>query len=176
MTFLNTVNVAFRLTMRDLLPAFVAMWFKKFGWAVVALGVIMVVAAFYPFDAASLAPPALLQNFRPLFVMIPTAPLMVMVGCYLTARAYFKNNPNAGGEHQYSFSDEGVGFTGLHSQGTIRWTGLTQAWETRRFFLLYVDKSRAIVIPKRFFAAESDAQTFRALLRRQLPKSQLWKS
>jgi hypothetical protein len=109
---------------RDLLPAFVAMGFKRFHSPVAALGVIMVAAAFYPFDASSLAA-ALLQNFRPLFFMIPIAPLMVIVGCYL-ARAYFKNNPNAGGDHQYSFSDEGAGFTGPHSQGTIRWAGLTR--------------------------------------------------
>ncbi|MGY4691087.1 YcxB family protein [Salibacterium sp. K-3] len=39
--------------------------------------------------------------------------------------------------------------------------------ERRDFFQLYLTKERAVVVPKHFFAGETDVQQFRDILRHQ---------
>jgi len=165
----TTINLHLYLTMNDLVPAVMMLSLRRYRWgiAVLAVLVLVVVVQFWT-NGHTLA-----QNLDLLATMILLPPVFAIVASYLTARSYLRNTPSAQGEHRYSFSEDRIDFTGQHSQGTLRWTALTRSWETRRSFLLYVDHSRGVVLPKRFFTSESDVEALRQLLRRRLPKSQL---
>jgi hypothetical protein len=165
----TTINVRVHLTMKDLVPAVMVLSLRRYRWGIAALAVLVAVGIVqFWMNGHTVA-----ENLDLLATMILFPPVFAIVASYVTARSYLKNTPIAQGEHRYSFSEGGIDFTGPHSQGTIRWTGLTRGWETRSAFLLYTDKSRALAIPKRFFATEYNIQAFRSLLRKQLPNSQL---
>lgn len=64
---------------------------------------------------------------------------------------------------------EGLSWSGVVGQGTLKWAAFTRFLETQNTFMLYMDKSAFIVIPKRAFFAGQLAD-FRSLLTLHLPR------
>jgi hypothetical protein len=64
------------------------------------------------------------------------------------------------GEHSLRFDSEGVSGKTAVSEGTIRWTGVLDIVETKKYFFMFVDTAVAFIIPKRAFASPADADQF----------------
>jgi hypothetical protein len=175
----NAIYAEVRLSLRDLFYASLVITFRRLRWgfaalsAIAAIGLILLCWLVASRRGEIDEQVSVIQNLLPLVFLFLIMPVFMVIGAFFSSRSLLKNNPIYQGTCQYSFSDDGISFSGPHAQGTLQWTGLTRGGETNKTFLLYQDASRALVLPKRFFSTESDAGAFREMVRRRLPRSRL---
>lgn len=81
----------------------------------------------------------------PLLLITVAAPLSARWAAYSLTRT----SPSHGGVQTVSVTEDGVRTRGSLYTGQLGWSGLTKAVETEEFFLLYVAKAQAMIIPKR---------------------------
>lgn len=85
-----------------------------------------------------------------------------------------KSTPAAQGPHIWRLNGEGIRITGELSASELKWEAIIKAQETRRDFFFFTSKSRALFLPKRVFANNSQIIDLRDLMRNKLgAKSQL---
>lgn len=73
----------------------------------------------------------------------------------------------------YTISEEGISHESETGSGHVTWKDLHKIGESRNLYVLFVGNSRAMIVPKRFFASESDQEAFKELARKHLFSSQV---
>lgn len=100
----------------------------------------------------------------PLFFLLFT-PYLWFAAPWFAAQALFRNNPNITKEVHWLFLPGRIETHGPVSDNSLQWSAFHTIRETRRHFLLYVQKNFANVIPKRFFRSPGDIADLRQLIR-----------
>jgi hypothetical protein len=116
---------------------------------------------------------ALGQGIFPLLVgAVPTAIIMIPLVAFIRVRMLLRSE-GADGNRRYTFSDEGMRIESRLANAEVKWLAFRQVRESRNYFLLYIAMGLANVLPKRCFANEGDINSFRSLVRQQVPKVKL---
>jgi YcxB-like protein len=68
----------------------------------------------------------------------------------------------------YTFSEYEIQQTFGRSAGYFEWSNVRSVYEDKDMFRLYVSKSKAMILPKRFFDSDSEIDHFKKLLRDQV--------
>jgi|GEM_PF-6509206 len=110
--------------------------------------------------------------FAPLFFFV-FFPYAFFVAPYFSSKKYLQRNPNVAGPKKYTFSSDGIDFSGRQSNGHLDWGGIVEVRETPAQFLLYSQTTAAHVIPKRFLANGDQDTTLRSLIRTNVKKAKL---
>ena len=71
------------------------------------------------------------------------------LACWWMARSAQRRAAAAGLERTVKLDDDGVELTTSRGTARIPWNGFTAVGETPRVFLLYVEASRVLILPKR---------------------------
>jgi len=112
--------------------------------------------------------PNLLLGLAFPFVLTPYA---FFIGPYLGSRKLLRTNPNLQGVIQYVFSEAGIDASGPHSHGHLDWSAISEVRESASQFLLYLHRSFAHVVPKRFIASHNEVSALRRLLKQHVTKT-----
>ncbi|USK91834.1 YcxB family protein [Rossellomorea marisflavi] len=80
----------------------------------------------------------------------------------------YKSDPLIQNKITYTFSENEIKQTFGRSAGYFEWSNLRSVHENKDMFRLYVSKSKAIILPKRFFDSSSEIDQFKKLLRDQV--------
>lgn len=159
--------MAVRVELPDVVPVMFRNSLRQVRWGIVVVGVILLLVgvSLYRQNAAGglLALSAIILGF----------PVLLLLACYLTAQTALRNNPSFRGDFQFSFSNGRVNIQSIHSKGDLFWSGLHHVTETRQSFLLFHDKYNAQILPKRYFASDSDVAALRALIQAHVPNTKL---
>ncbi len=110
---------------------------------------------------------ATLAGFAPWlgWVLFPALIGGLMVGLpYYQARSEVRRNPNILGPADYFFSEHEVEINAPFGCSELFWTAFERILETKVFFLLYIGRNRACVLPKRCFSSRAEIVEFRELL------------
>jgi hypothetical protein len=175
------IEVAVQLSLRELFKASVAITRIAFARLLIIFSVISVFSLGLGVWALALS----IQH-RPLPSNLGTLPtfwtvffpplflaLLLYGSPYLSARNLWKNSSNIRGVSRYSFSERGVDIQSPTARAELQWASFVTVRETSDFFLLYVRKSMAHIVPKRAFASEADVTAFRALVRNHIKSPSL---
>lgn len=81
--------------------------------------------------------------------------LAVRLSSLWAAFSLTRNSPSHDGVQTLSITDAGLKTRGNLYTGQIGWAALLKAVETNEFFLLYVSKAQAVIVPKRVLDAAS---------------------
>ena len=108
-----------------------------------------------------------------LFVLMPYA---FFVAPYFSAKKQMKTNPHLSAPSTFTFSDQGLGSVGPHSEAQTDWNGFVTARETSKLFLIYPQSGVARIVPKRFFASPGDESQAREILRSHVKDAKLRKA
>jgi len=167
----------FRLTQRDVYRANVAIAADNFKKPTIVLGLVCIevlaIAGLVGF---------VLRGKNTLYVLAAIGvalyfPLIILssmfISTYFAAKSLFKSDLNLQSDIRCSFSDDVVSVEMATGESKLLWNTFPKATERSDFFLLYLRKSLAYVIPKRVFANEAEISTFRELLRRNVSKTSL---
>jgi MFS family permease len=87
------------------------------------------------------------------------------VGIPYKCRRAYRQRKDLQRECSFAATDQGVGFSSDAMSGTKPWADYLKWKEGKRLFLLYMSDNLYQVIPKRFFASESEVDSFRETLR-----------
>ncbi len=97
-------------------------------------------------------------------------PLFYLFLCYgqpyFVARSLYKNSADFRGTSRYSFSDDDITWEGITARSECSWSTFIEVRETKEFFLFYILKGSARVVPKHAFGSEQEIVEFRELVRR----------
>ncbi len=175
------IEVAVQLSQRELFRASVAVTRIAFAPLLIIFSVISVfsLALGVLFLAFSIEHRPLPPNLGtlPMFWTVFFPPLFLVVllygSPYLSARNLWKNSPNIRAVSRFSFSERGVEIKSPTARAELQWASFVRAKETSEFFLLYVRKSMAQIVPKRAFASEADVAALRNLVRNQIKNASL---
>jgi YcxB-like protein len=164
------IEVTFRLSVRDVYRANVAIMLGKMKWVSWLLfGVAMVILSGAMFGLVFNGPTFAARVTAGSFFGILFVPLfasyMLFGAPYFAARNLLRNNPNAGGPLHYVFTTNGVVVESPTGHSEIKWTAYLIVRETEDLILLFPQKNLAYPIPKRFFASENELKDFRELVR-----------
>jgi len=149
----RTINVTFRLTMRDFFRTLFWLNFRKLWFITIVLP--LCVVANYFANGHEAVPP----RFVAIFAVIWGT--MTFGFPYLGARTAIKNR-NFEDVLQYTFSEAGIDAVAKHSSGHIDWTMVTRVTESKAYIMIFAVTLH--LIPKTSFSAE-DLKDFKALLR-----------
>jgi hypothetical protein len=69
-------------------------------------------------------------------------------------RSLREKRRGAAGPHRYRLHDGGVDVASPGVTATLEWTNVTEAYETKDFFFIYLSKGWATLLPKRVIASE----------------------
>lgn len=174
------MQIVFRLTERDLYRANVAIAADNFKKPTIVLGLICIeglaIAGLVGFVLRE-------QSTWYMLISVGAAlyfPLIILsslfISTYFAAKSLFRSELNLQSDIRCSFSDDFVSVEMATGESKLLWTTFLKATERSAFFLLYVRKSLAYVIPKRVFASETETSTFREMLRRNVSKTSLSRS
>ncbi len=159
------VLVIVHLTVRDLYLANIWQMWRRMRWVGVVVGMIIVIAILMIVMSHGEARKNLIQNFTPLFGLVLFWLVAVFGGLYISARSMMKQQKGLSQANRYTFSETGIEVQADKASGQMDWSYIFQAFETKRFFLLYLSKSMQHLIPKKFFTDENDVAKLRTLIR-----------
>lgn len=97
-------------------------------------------------------------GFPPIFMLL--FPPLLLVFLIVT-----KHAPLLGKPVVYVFSNDGIHVSMETSGSQVPWSNLSQVRETKRWFLFYVRKNVAFILPKDCFADGADIESLRQLVR-----------
>jgi hypothetical protein len=92
------------------------------------------------------------------------------LGPALATRRYWKGSTNIHGRNEIELDKHGYTVTFPNGHIHVAWSGLTKWRETEQLFLLYTHPQIAQILPKHFFASDSDVGLARQLIAQHLPK------
>ncbi|GIJ76636.1 YcxB-like protein [Micromonospora phaseoli] len=101
------------------------------------------------------------EQISPLWMAMVVGGLLAMLwGPWVRLRARRRSSGYAV-EGAYDITDDNIMMSSGSESGGIAWDGVTQVRDTPEFWIVYVDRMPATVIPRRLMSAE-DAETLRA--------------
>ncbi|QKY68864.1 YcxB family protein [Lentibacillus sp. CBA3610] len=107
--------------------------------------------------------------YLPLSLLISGAvTLTFMLMARLLSRREYKSDRAAKSEMSYVINNQGILQKRGKSSTYFEWDDIIKAYENKELFRLYVSKSKAIVLPKRFFSTKDDIESFKSILRENL--------
>ena len=173
----ETLTVSYTLTPKTLYRAQMAIWRCQRWWrvggpvAVVALPLAIVGWSLLSgHDVIS----AILTNLA----WIVFFPMFWLVGLPLSQRwtsgRIFRGSPGLQGPRVFSFGPSGLTIDAGVSRGEAQWEAVIRVDETREFFLLYLSKLVAHVLPKEAFDSPSEVERFRQIVSRAVGRRARW--
>lgn len=104
-----------------------------------------------------------LQGVKPLLVAFVIPVVLVFVAPWLATRKVFAD-PRLVAPATFRFDANGVRIESSIGTSDLNWTVFVASRETKHFFLLYITKARARIIPKRCFADDAEVERFREMI------------
>ena len=158
------IHLDFRIEQRDLFRA--SMELSKYRLAI-AMGITALLTLSLIWLFVALGEQDFLLELSPLFIGCPLIAvggqvLRLHAGC----RKYFRGLPESQRRVQYLFPANGNGYdlTWGGSFGHILWQDLFKIVEKRNYFLIYLNRCDARILPKRGFHQHADILVFRQIL------------
>jgi hypothetical protein len=159
------VLVIVHLTVRDLYLANLWHLWRRVRWVGVLVGMVAAAGILMIVMSHGEQRKNLIQNFRPLFGLILFWLVAVFGGLYFSARSMMKQQKGLSHANRYTFSETGIEMQADKASGQMDWSYIFQAFETKRFFFLYLSKGMRHMIPKKFFTDANDVARLRTLIR-----------
>ena len=158
------IHLDFSIEQRDLFRA--SMELSKYRLATgMGIAAVLIFSLIWLFVA--IGEQEILLELSPLFIGFPLMGvggqvLRLHAGC----RKYFRGLPESQRRVQYMFPANGNGYdvTWGGSFGHILWQDLFKVVEKRNYFLIYLNRCDARILPKRGFHQYSDISLFRQIL------------
>ena len=158
------IHLDFSIEQRDLFRASIEL--SKYPLAI-GIGITAVLTFSFIWFFTAIGEQKLLLELSPLFIGFPVMGvagqvLRLHAGC----RKYIKALPESQRRAQYMFPANGNGYdvTWGGSFSHILWQDLFKVAEKRNYFLIYLNRFDARILPKRGFHQYSDISVFRQIL------------
>ncbi len=104
-----------------------------------------------------------LHNGTP-FLLLSVFWLCLVTTPYRGAKRLLKTSAHLSSPITYTFSTQSIHSSGIHSSSDISYDALWDVRETKNLFLLYLNATSAIVLPKRFFNDATQEKDWRLLI------------
>jgi len=160
----DTVELTVHLVFRDYLRTTYCCLFRPIAMKLfVVFAIPQLALVVYLLASAGLVWPGIATP-----LLVPTALLLVVVSAYFSARRAFLTNKVLQEAIAYRFSSSGIDAVASSSSGHVEWGNISQAWETKSDFILFLSSQLVYTIPKRCFINTQQISAFRLLLWTQL--------
>ncbi|MBA2175984.1 YcxB family protein [Halobacillus locisalis] len=96
------------------------------------------------------------------FSLIPAGFIVgvMNLGVHRRSSKLYHSDPKLKKTMTYAFREDGIHLTTEKSYNYFEWSDLVSVYEYEEMFVLYVSKTKAIVLPKRFFETEKQQERF----------------
>ena len=88
-------------------------------------------------------------------------------------KRHYDQNPMLKQKMKYVISTNTIRLTSEQLQSKYSWEEIRSTVEYKDMFLLYVTKTSALILPKRYFQTKEDISQFKALLQEKLEAKKL---
>lgn len=92
------------------------------------------------------------------------------IGPILASHRYWKKDPNLRGHREIDLDETGYKMKFPNGHVEVAWPGFQKWRETEHLFLLFTHPRVAQMVPKHFFAGQSDVDAARKLITQHIPK------
>ena len=161
------IEVAVDLELEDLVHASYALFFRRARFALVLHGFLVltgvVVAVVY--GGTFSGNPALVLFGVVLLLVLPGLALGLV---YWSAASQFQRGAPHAATMRYRFSPTALEIGSKIRAGRLPWQAISEAFETKKGFLLFLSPGEHYIVPKRCFPKAGDVDRLRELLREQV--------
>jgi hypothetical protein len=150
-------------------------------YRVFLIPVVTIAVIFLVFSAFILLNPSPNHSFHQLIESFGATPYVLLgfgvffVGLPLLSAWKVQSNPRVQAGVRYRITDTAVEIDTAVAHSSLTWPAFVQAVETPRFFLLFVTKGIAHILPKRCLSDEGEISAIRQLIRQNVLKAKLKK-
>jgi hypothetical protein len=110
------------------------------------------------------------------FLLLLTFWICVAVTPYRGAKRLMKTSVYLSSPISYIFSSQGIHSTGTHISSDVSYEAVWNVRETKTLFLLYLNASSALVLPKRFFTDAIQQNDWRLFLEQRISPKRIMQS
>jgi hypothetical protein len=167
------VELSGTFAFRDLLNFQYSHCYRRTWWIILPMMLVTLGGVLLAVMVALLTPDLrlALHNGTP-FLLLLAFWLCIVTSPYRGAKRLLKTSTQLSSPITYTFSAQGIHSTGIHSSSDISYEALWAVRETKSLFLLYLNATSAIVLPKRFFKDPIQQNNWRLLVEQLIfPKS-----
>ena len=126
---------------------------------------VVVLSAFFTFPLFQ----AILSTF--LFIVVVFVAAFVIRPQLL--KRNFRQSHTWQAEQEFSFDQNGMKMETEFSTTELKWQIFQKVWDTKIAYLLFFEKRRFLIIPKRIFRGVDEQMSFEALIRASIPDTKL---
>jgi hypothetical protein len=137
------------------------------GWLTRGYLALIFVAAI-AFVPSYLAPLLLLVYPPFIYFLIGAALYYVLIRPYIIARRFAQSRSIGSKGDLYTITESGIDVLSEFSSSHYQWDAIRAAKQTSSLFVLSINRSAAIVLPKRCFPSQEQLSVFRQILIRQI--------
>jgi hypothetical protein len=173
----NPVELSGTFAFRDLLNFQHSQCYRRTWWIILPMMLVSLGGVLLAVLVALLTPglKLALHNGTP-FLLLMVFWLCIMTSPYRGAKRLLKTSTQLSAPITYTFSTQGIHSTGIHSSSNISYEALWAVRETKSLFLLYLNATSAIVLPKRFFKDPIQQDDWRLLVEQRISPKTITKS
>jgi YcxB-like protein len=171
------VELSGTFAFRDLLNYQYSHCYRRTWWIVLLMTLVSLGGVLLAVLVALLTPDLRLavHNGTP-FLLLLAFWLCIVAAPYWAAKRLLKTSNQLSAPITHTFSTQAMHSTGIHSSSDISYDALWDVRETKSLYLLYLNASAAIVLPKRFFRDATQEKDWRLLIEERISPKSITKS
>lgn len=163
----EAIEIEVDLERDDLVHASYALFFRRARFVLPLHGLLVLtgLALVVTYGGEFTGSPALVLFGVLLLLALPGLALALV---YWSAAGQFERAAPRAATMRYRFSAEALEISSEFRSGWLPWEAISEAFETKKSFLLFLSPGEHYVVPKRCFPNAGDIDRLRALLREQV--------
>jgi YcxB-like protein len=173
----SLVELSGTYSFRDLLKYQYSQCYRRTWWIMLAVMLVSLGGVILAVIVALLTPDSklALHNGTP-FLLLLLFWLCIITAPFRGAKKLLKTSAHLSAPITYTFSTQGIHSTGIHSSSDTSYEAVWAVRETKSLFLLYLNATSAILLPKRFFRDQIQQNDWRLLVEQRISPKSITKS
>jgi uncharacterized membrane protein SirB2 len=177
----GVVELSGTFTFRDVLKYQYSQCYQRTWWIVLPTMLIGLIVSLVGIVLAVIVG-LLIPNGKPAlhngppFLLLLIFLIILATTPYRGAKRLMKTSARLSAPITYAFSTQAIHSTDIHSSSDVSYDALWAVRETKSLFLLHLNASSAIVLPKRFFKDAAQEKDWRLLVEERISPKRITKS